>query len=115
MPSPNYSGSNAAVPASNGLSDVTCTSASDCWVVGGSKEFLQPGRTLIARWDGGEWSLVPSPNSGAQDYNALAAVSCASASNCWAVGSYEPENEPERPRTFIARWNGSAWAAVPSG
>ncbi len=115
VPSPNEAGSNAAAPAANGLSDVTCTSASDCWAVGGSKEFLQPSRTLIARWNGAEWSLVPSPNSGARDYNGLAAVSCASASNCWAVGSYEPEDEPERPRTFIARWNGSVWAAVPPG
>lgn len=91
------------------LYDVTCVSASQCWAVGqyninygiGSDHY-----TLIERWDGSSWTVVPSPNL--SNYgNALYGIACTSASNCWAVGyGYTP--------SLIEKWDGSSWSIVES-
>jgi hypothetical protein len=48
------------------------------------------------------------PRAGAADTTAkLAAVSCASAGICWAVGS-------DSSGGVIEQWNGSSWQVVPS-
>src|SRR5207302_4510573 len=43
-------------------------------------------QNLIERWDGTSWTIVSSPNTSATDSNHLKAVTCVSASDCWAVG-----------------------------
>ena len=66
---------------------MTCVSASDCWAVG----YYDAGsayQTLIERWDGTSWAIVTSPNTSATQDNYLNGVTCASASDCWAVGYY---------------------------
>src|SRR5947207_12562352 len=63
---------NTSATQDNFLSDVTCTSASDCWAVGG---------TLIEHWNGTTWSIVTSPNTGG-----VSGVTCTSPSDCCAVG-----------------------------
>jgi hypothetical protein len=98
--SPNSSGTE-----NNSLSGLACTSASNCWAVG-SYTYYDNGfpfpsphtQALIEYWDGAAWSIVASPN-----INPLSAVACASASDCWAVGS------------DIARWNGNSWSTYGSG
>jgi hypothetical protein len=46
-------------------------------------------RTLIEQWDGSAWSIASSPNSGTSTSgNYLFGATCASASQCWAVGYY---------------------------
>jgi hypothetical protein len=52
------------------------------------------------------WSLITSPNVGASA-NILKDVTCASASDCWAVGDHSFQ-------TLIEHWNGSSWTVVPS-
>src|SRR5205823_1312898 len=62
------------------------------------------------------WSIVTSPNTSTTQSNGLGGVTCASASNCWAVGSYYNlsiiKNQPHH--TLIERWNGTAWSIVTS-
>ena len=66
-------------------------SASDCWAVGYYVNSGGPNasyRTLSEHWNGTSWSLGGggSPNvSGAQG-DFLQSVTCASVSDCWAVG-----------------------------
>jgi hypothetical protein len=90
------------LPALKGsLGGISCPSASDCWILAGSHQAL--------RWNGSTWSVVTLPGKAEPQ-----AVTCLSASNCWAVGSR---------RTGTARmpsyedstlhWNGSQWAPVP--
>jgi hypothetical protein len=99
---------------SNFLSSVTCSSKSDCWAVGfWFVENSQVDRTLILRWDGSSWSIVPSPNVNDVDNHYLEGVTCVSASDCWAVGS-RTNNVGLASRTLILRWNGTSWAIVPS-
>ncbi|HSH39479.1 MAG TPA: hypothetical protein VK993_11905, partial [Chthoniobacterales bacterium] len=99
VPSPNTS-----AKESNGLSDVTCTSASDCWAVGASTYYdnaiIFPtfrAQAVIQRWDGRSWKMFPAP-AGAS----LSAVTCVSGNDCWAVGN-----------GLIVHWDGASWKGVP--
>jgi hypothetical protein len=94
------------------LNGVTCASASDCWAVGDYFDNSSDYRTLIERWDGTSWAIVSSPNPTAAG-NFLKGVTCASASDCWAVGFYV-QTEPLAYRTLIERWDGTSWTIVNS-
>ena len=83
---------NTSATRENDLYGVTCGSASECWVVGYYYDDNFLPRTLIERWDGNSWAIVSSPNTSATQNNFLQAVTCVSASECWAVGSYTTDN-----------------------
>src|SRR5205085_298509 len=105
---------NTSPTQQNFLNGVTCASASDCWAVG---YYNDPGiienSTLIEHWDGILWSIVTSPNPGTQ--NILNGVTCASASECWAVG-YDGPGSGDNPggHSLIEQWNGTSWSIVSS-
>ena len=94
--------------AGGGLTGVTCVSASDCWAVG-SDYSGNNSHTLVEHWNGTSWSIIASPNTSTSESNYLNGVTCASASDCWAVGDYYTGNEY---RTLIERWNGISWSIV---
>jgi hypothetical protein len=114
VPSPNRK----ANPSGNQLFGVTCLSATSCTAVGyGAKKDLNSTlvepKTLVERWNGTAWSIVPSPNRAGLDE--LQGVSCVSASACTAVGeSAASPTSPSSYRTLIETWNGTAWSIVPS-
>lgn len=66
------------------LTSVTVVSARDAWAVGTIDSPL--GTTLAARWNGTNWTRVPTPDPGT--YNQLSAVAASSPTNVWAVGYY---------------------------
>jgi hypothetical protein len=78
-------------PASNDtLSGVAARAAGDVWAVGTRLDrsgAIPIGRTLTEHWNGASWSVVASPNVGAND-NLLNGVS-ATTGDVWAVGSSE--------------------------
>jgi hypothetical protein len=94
----------------NLLTAVTCTSETDCWAVGYYIAGSTP-QTLTTRWDGAAWSIVPSPNADGTTSNLLSDVTCASASDCWAVGSARAAGVN---RTMIQHWDGDSWTIVAS-
>ena len=96
-------------PTGNLLSGVTCVTADDCWSVGWYQRTAGATQTLIERWDGSAWSVVPSPNSAVSQSNVLRAVACLAADDCWAVGSY---NDGGYQRTLALHWDGAAWSVV---
>ena len=102
---------NTSATQHNALRGVTCVSASECWAVG---YYLtdNAAQTLIERWDGTSWSIVSSPNTSATQSNFLLGVTCASASECWAVGYYYNDNVISQ--TLIERWDGTSWSIVSS-
>jgi len=106
---------NTSTTQPNWLSGVTCASASECWAVGYSStgtDINMVYQTLIEQWDGTSWAIVPSPNTSTTEFNFLFGVTCASASECWAVGYGSDDNGYDR--TLVEQWNGSAWAIVTS-
>jgi hypothetical protein len=96
----------------NVLNGVTCVSASDCWAVGYYySNGVASNGTLIERWNGTSWSIVSSPSNSASAKNVLNGVTCVSASNCWAVGSYYTGGGDQ---TLIEHWDGTLWTIAPS-
>jgi hypothetical protein len=100
-----------ALPGTTLLAGVSCVSPSFCVAVGSHLRRLV-SHTLVERWDGKAWHVVPT--TGAADRrSALTAVSCVSSSFCAAVGN--------RFTGFVAHpllevWDGRAWqAAVGTG
>jgi hypothetical protein len=93
------------------LYGVVMLSDSEGWAVGG----VDPGSgtdftgTLIARWDGSIWSVVPSPSPGAQT-NRLDAVAARAADDVWAVGR---STGGDRSDALVLHWDGSVWTQVP--
>src|SRR6266404_4810463 len=116
---------NSSATQSNQLYAVTCVSGSDCWAAGDyvvtdilGDQFFQ---TLVEHWNGTSWTIVSSPNTITVAGHPLASnvfysVTCASASDCWAVGYSDNGNAfvGEPLQTLIEHWNGSSWAIVTS-
>jgi hypothetical protein len=101
----------AANPIGGRINDLAAASPSDVWAVGYQGRF-ENTRTLIERWDGNAWTVVPSPNVGAG--NELDSVAALSATNVWAVGYSNNYGLPYRPRRLIEHWDGRRWRIVPS-
>jgi hypothetical protein len=85
------------------LDGVSAVSAGSAWAVGTyNTSTIQ--KTIIVRWNGTAWKLVPNPSPGQEP--SLSGVAAISASNAWAVGGYRALSAQN---TLIMHWNGSAW------
>jgi hypothetical protein len=103
---------NATALDYNILGSVACVSSSDCYTVGYYlKASPEAEQTLIEHWNGSAWSIVTSANTTAIEDNELAAVSCTSSADCWAIGAFAGTT---RASALIEHWNGSAWAVFPA-
>jgi hypothetical protein len=93
------------------LTAVAARAADDAWAVG--YWLAGPGNpvhTLVERWDGTAWRIVPSPDPGAA-FNALFGVAALGPDDAWAVGS--TAKSPSGPfHPLVVHWDGSAWAVV---
>ena len=99
------------------LSAVTCTSTTSCFAVG-SAGTLGPsgsGVTLVERWDGTKWSVVPSPTPSGGDDVSLSAVACSSATDCFAVGgtaNFSLASDAVTGAPVTEHWDGTTWTIV---
>jgi hypothetical protein len=91
--------------AANYLWGVAADPAGVVWTVGS----IDPGngvlQTLVERWDGQSWQVVPSPST-ASGNNVLYSVAAAGPNDVWAVGV-----AADRP--LIEHWDGSQWQIRP--
>jgi hypothetical protein len=94
------------------LLGVSCASRVACMAVGFSTGAHGRERALAERWDGLKWSIQRTPDPSHRV--GLAAVSCASATMCTAVGADRNFRDPSITRGFgfalVEHWNGSRWA-----
>jgi hypothetical protein len=96
------------------LSGVTATSPADAWAVGTTMTGNFVKQTLIERWNGSQWTVVPGANPGsAIAANQLTGVVALTPSNAWAVGSTTGTGTSSQ--ALIEHWNGGAWtqATIP--
>ena len=81
------------------------------WAVGQSSAGLGY-RTLIERWDGTKWAIIPSPNPTITDYehDYLTGVAASSRTNAWAIGYYVDSAGAQF--SYSEHWNGKVWTVV---
>ncbi len=95
------------------LRAVATTSADNAWAVGFNFTGIGAQKTLVEHWNGTAWQHLTSPNHAGLTpvTNRLVGVAVTSATNAWAVGSY---NNGTTSQTLVEHWNGTSWAIVPS-
>jgi hypothetical protein len=96
------------------LNGVAARSSTDAWAVGQYCVTRCYGdsvdKVLVLHWDGSEWAKVPTPNP-SPNFNGLSGVSADTATDAWAVGSYEL---PSGTKSLVLHWNGRKWLQVAS-
>ena len=93
--------------ATSGLQGVSCTSPAACTAVGYYFVGLGSEFTLAERWNGTAWWIDSSPSPGSYGPTLLG-VSCPSASDCTAVGTYQAVTGGPNV-TLAEQWNGVQW------
>jgi hypothetical protein len=90
------------------LFSVDAISANNVWAVGTINNAVPSPHfeTLIERFDGTQFTRVPSPNVGTS-HNYLVGVHGSAPNNVYAVGYYDTGGAGTR--TLAQRWNGSIW------
>lgn len=98
----------------NALLGITAISSNNVWAVGyyvtgpGCGGVLTQPQPLIEHWDGAQWSIVPSPHvTSTSPLVELSAISAASASDIWAVGTVSGDG-------LIEHYNGASWSLIPA-
>lgn len=104
-------------PPAGPLTSVSCPVRGSCQAIGPPPAGTRP---IAARWTGHAWQAerVPRPTPIPQSL-ALAAVSCATARFCMAVGDASRgatamPSPGYRDTTLTERWNGNRWRIVPA-
>ncbi len=89
----------------NMLFGMSAASSNEVWAVGSSDQLGDTQtNTLIMRWDGTQWSVVPSASPSALGgWNTLYDVDATVAGDAWAVGTYF--ESPNLYRSLIERYN----------
>jgi hypothetical protein len=101
---------NTRKDAGDTLQALSCRSAPDCVAVGFalSNSVAEGSKGLAEAWNGRDWTFEPVPNPADATAILLAAVSCSSAHDCVAIGSYQTSTtSPEFPLAEV--WNGNTW------
>ncbi|HJT58544.1 MAG TPA: hypothetical protein VJ761_18700 [Ktedonobacteraceae bacterium] len=82
VPSPNP-GSSVDI-----LNAVVSIGSRNIWAVGYDQEGNLPQQTLTIHWDGAQWKVVPSPNSGSNDNFLDAITRVPATTSIWAFGTH---------------------------
>src|SRR5262249_6526393 len=93
------------------LSSAAFVSAGESWAVGNVGSALHANQTLIERFDGSGWSVVPSPNQGTGN-NALNDVSMIPGTG-WSAGYTVGTGGTYQP--LALRWDGTQWSLASPG
>jgi len=97
------------------LYGVAAVSPNNVWAVGHYRSPSGSDQTLVEHWNGTAWSIVASPNYGADpDSSYLQGLAAVSASDVWAVGNYIYFPSGANWQTLVEHWDGSTWAIVSS-
>lgn len=88
------------------LLGVSCVKSGSCYAVGLNSVGANDG-SVAELWNGSAWSVQPVRITTSNTSSALDGVSCTTATNCTAAGSYEDSSFDSRPlaEDFSARWH----------
>jgi hypothetical protein len=92
----------------NDLAAVAVVPSCSAWVVGSYQDGGHD-KTLIERWNGTAWKIVPSPNAGTD--SSLTSIAVTGPTNAWAVGQFF---DGTNVHALVLRWNGKVWKVQPT-
>ena len=92
------------------LFGVSALSRSNVWTVGDQESANGVFETLAEHWNGHRWSVVRTPDPGANG-NLLYAIDAVAPGNVWAVGQRVDARGPAQG--LVEHWNGRRWSVVP--
>ena len=95
-------------PPASALYGVSCPSATSCTAVGNYTSSAGTELPLAEHWDGSTWTIQATPAPPGTPVSRLDAVSCATATDCTAVGNYE-SSSPDQFSLLAEHWDGSTW------
>jgi hypothetical protein len=97
-------------PGDNGsaLTGISCTSASACVASGRTSNATTPSVPLIETFDGAKWSVSPLPTMPG-DSAAFDGVTCATATDCTAVGEYFVDDGYQ---PLVVHFDGTSWSVA---
>ena len=93
------------------LKGVSCPPGAPACESVGAKEVSSGERALAERWNGSAWSVQSTGTITGTTRSSLDAVTCTSASSCWATGESDTSSARD---VLIEKWNGTAWAVTVS-
>ncbi len=91
------------------LTGVVCTSSTACRAVGSYVDSAGVTKPLSLSWNGTAWSVTTTPVPAGASSSRLNGITCLSASDCRAVGSYVASGVT---KTLAMSWNGTSWSIV---
>ncbi|HEV2374622.1 MAG TPA: hypothetical protein VGS19_20985 [Streptosporangiaceae bacterium] len=94
------------------LSGVSCVARNACTAVGSYQDSSGHQLTLAESWDGFGWRVQSAPSPPGAASSLLSGVSCAAASACMAVGSYQDSSGHQL--TLAESWDGTSWDNQPT-
>jgi hypothetical protein len=97
------------VRATDFLTGVDATGATDAWAVGWSTSDLTsaPGVPIVMRWNGTSWRSQTLPSTASTTLNAVEALT---PSNVWVVGQTLVNGYSQQP--YVAHFDGTSWRRV---
>jgi hypothetical protein len=96
----------------NTLFGVSALPDGQAWAAGYYADQTFRMRTLIEHEQGGQWTVVPSPNP-ARARDVLFAVKALGPGDVWADG-YQQDTQDGTFSTLVEHWDGHQWSVVPS-
>jgi hypothetical protein len=89
------------------LSGISCPATNDCIAVGDAGLVFVGISPLAEHWNGTSWAVEATVDPSGAPYSELNAVSCPTATSCFAVGYYEDSSHVDA--ALAERWNGASW------
>jgi hypothetical protein len=99
---------------------VEAVGADDVWAAGDARVVGPDGfvgtHLLVLRWNGSQWSVVPSPQTVGGSGNFVDDIEIVSPSEIWFVGDWLefPPTSVAEKRALAMRWNGSSFQVLPT-
>jgi hypothetical protein len=94
---------------------VSCTQSTSCVAVGARNPTPTSRFPTAETWDGTRWTVIAVTNPPGGQRGFLSGLSCASATACFATGTWAKSNDQLAATfTLVERWDGKRWSYVAS-